>query len=162
MKKIIRNLLVAAGWAMAIVLITLNVLYLRNDPSRYAAPWEIAFNDLDLLLLLCTSVIAGMFLTDLDTVFWGYAGSLAFAFAALLIFSFLFSWFVLGSEEVFSQYDFGWEWVLWWGFGRIIRVMFPVPIMLCFFGGFVGCILGDYFKTDILPFFKDVLRSMPS
>lgn len=140
MRKKLRDTAVIIGWASTIMLLTVRVLYQFNPEHSIIGSY---LGLPDLLAILAVSVIAGIFLGDLDRVLLGYVVSIVSSILMALIFTSLFDWFFKGAERVFSDIPFGWEYVIFFAFSKIIRTMFPGAILLTFVGGFLGGILGD-------------------
>lgn len=137
-----KNISVIIGWAVAITLITVKTAY--KSPPMLLPPsgWGPSFSIVDYVLLLTTSVIVGMILAELETIFWAWIGSVFLSFLMSVIYSSLFNWFVLGWGEVFSDTPWGWEFVCYWTARRLFRITFPSVILL-FVGLFFGGILGE-------------------
>ena len=140
MRKKVRDILVVIGWASAIMLLTVRALHQWNPVSRTIGSY---LDAPDLLLLLAVSVVAGIFLADLNRILYGYIGSIALSISIALIYSSVFDWFVIGYGEIFSQTRFGWEYAVFYAFAKILRTMFPGVMLLTFLGGFAGGILSD-------------------
>ena len=139
MRKV-RGILVVIGWASAIMLLTVRAMYQFNPVHSTTGSF---LNALDLLVLLAVSVAVGIFLADLDRILFGYVGSMVLSILMAFIYSTLFDWFVTGAGEVFTEIPFGWEYVCFYAFARILKTMFPSAMVLTFLGGFVGGIIND-------------------
>lgn len=140
MRKKVRDILVVIGWASAIMLLTVRAAYQFNPRARIIGTF---LDAVDLLVLLAVSVVAGIFLADLNRVLFGYMGSTALSILMALIYTSLFDWFVRGTGEYLSETPFGWEYVVFYAFAKILRTMFPGAMLLTFLGGFVGGIISD-------------------
>lgn len=139
MRKV-RGVLVVIGWASAVMLLTVRAMYQFNPARSTTGSF---LNALDLVVLLAVSVVAGIFLADLNRILFGYVGSMVLSILMAFIYSTLFDWFVTGAGEVFTEIPFGWEYAFFYAFTRILRTMFPSAMLLAFLGGFVGGIIND-------------------
>lgn len=150
-------MLIVVGWSLAVVSITLNVLYVKTNPKvpNYLIQ-EYALNEVDLLLYFAVSILAGAFLADLDRIFLGYILSLFLFVFLTTVISFFFVWFNLGWGEYFLDIPFGWEWIVYYALLRIVRITFPFVLLLSLLGAILGGILADYFRTEISPYLKDI------
>lgn len=141
-----KDIAVIVGWVIVIMLIivkTHEFFYLENSEfSTYKIPYlhykGPTFTELDKLLLVISSFVVGMILTDVKSVVYGYFASVILSFFAGTIYVFLYIWFVLGLGAAFSLIPFGWEWVLLLAFMNVFRSLFPMGILLCLIGESIG------------------------
>jgi len=142
-KKIKRkNALVTLGFAIVIMLVTVQTAYEPPPMKNPPAGWGPSFSMLDYAIFLTASVIVGMVLDEMEDIIWSWVGSVLLSFVMSVIYSSLFNWFVLGWGETFSLDPWeGWQIVCYWSALALFRIMFPSVIILFIglcFGGFLG------------------------
>lgn len=153
LKKRKRAILVVGTWALTISLIFIKVhwfVYLENPRYRvqklalsYEGP---QFDSMDLFLLGMVSIIAGIALTDVVHIFYGYLVSLGLSFSVSIVYTALYIWYVLGWGELLSLIPAGWEWAILWAILNVLWVMFPAAVMICLFGAIAGGVLRSWMK----------------
>jgi len=139
----VRDILAMIGWATTITLMTIIAEYVKPLPIGSTAT---SFDTLDLAIFLAASLGFGMFLVDPEKILYGFIGATFLSTAMSVIYSGLYDLYVLGLGEYFFEAAPGWEWewVAWFAFLRIFRLMFPVAIILVFAGGMIGGIVSDW------------------
>lgn len=134
--------LAVVGWAVAITLMIIITEYMKTPrPGSY---WT-TFDALDLAIILATSLLFGIFLVDPVKILYGFIVATSLSIVISVIYSSLYDLYVLGLGEYFSESFPGWEWewVTWFAFLRIFRIMFPVAIILILIGGIIGGIVHE-------------------
>ncbi len=136
-----RDILVVIGWTAAIALTTMITEYAKPPrPSSYGT----TFDALDLAIVLATSLVFGMFLIDPVKILYGFIVATSLSIVISVICSALYDLYVLGLGELFSHaHPWEWEWVTWFAFLRIFRIMFPLAIIFAFIGGMAGGIVSE-------------------
>jgi hypothetical protein len=87
-----------------------------------------------------------MFLIDPAKIIYGFIGVTSLSITMSVIYSALYDLYVLEIGKHFSEVVPGWEWewVTWFAFLRVFRIMFPAAIILIFVGGMIGGIVSDF------------------
>jgi hypothetical protein len=152
-KKIIA-LIAVWGFLIALVMIKSHWLYyLANRQfSVYTIPWRVyegpKFNDLDLALLLITSFLIGIFVTDVKHVVYGYFSATFLSVSVTTIYIVLYNRLVLTLGERLTDIPFGWEWEVSIAFLNVFRFIFPIGIICCL----IGLIVGIFAKIWLRPY----------
>lgn len=150
-----KDILVIAGWSIAIALIMIKnhwFFYLENPKfSVYKIAYRFTegplFTELDYLLLVTASFLVGMILIDVKTIVYGYMVSMCLSSSMAVAYIFLYIWFVLGLGRVLSLTPFDWEWALFFALLNVFRFMFPMGMTFCLIGVTVGSFLRGWLKT---------------
>jgi hypothetical protein len=145
-KKRKKDIALILAWSVVIALIlikTYQFFYWENEQfSVYKVPYlhykGPVFSDLDRVLLLATSFLATLFLSDPKSVVYGFFVSTILSSLIAVIYLFLYIWFVLDLGVLLSTIPFGWEWVLFLAIINVFRFMFPIGIVFCLIGVTVG------------------------
>lgn len=135
MRSKVVNILAATGWSIALALLAFFGGHSTSAPTTFGA-WE-------LLLVVIISILAGIVIVDLKTIVYSYVGSMALSFLLAATFSFLFDWYVIGWQEAGSTIPYGWEYIYYNAMRRMLRMFFPIALLLCLLGVFLGGILGE-------------------
>jgi len=140
-----RDILVVMGWAATITLMTIIAEYAK-PPLAGSYAEGTTFDALDLAIILAMSLVFGIFLVDPVKILYGFIGAIFLSIVISVIYSSLYDLYVLGLGKNFSEIVPGWEWewVTWFAFFRIFRIMFPAAIVLIFVGGMIGGIVGEF------------------
>lgn len=142
----VRDIAVVMGWAATITLMTIIAEYAK-PPRAGSYAHGTTFDALDLAVILATSLAFGMFLIDLVKIFYGFIGAISLSIVMSVIYSALYDFYVLGLGKSFSEAGFPgwvWEWVTWFAFFRVFRIIFPAGILLVFIGGIIGGLVSDW------------------
>ncbi len=138
--KKVRDILLVIGWAATIALTTVITEYAK--PSRPGS-YGTTFDALGLAIVLATSLVFGMLLVDPVRILCGFIGTTSLSIVISVISSALYDLYALGLGEYFSGGAPAWEWVTWFAFLRIFRIMFPAAIILILIGGMIGGIVSE-------------------
>lgn len=140
----VRDILAVMGWAAVITLMTITAEYAK-PPRRGSYADGTTFDALDLAIVFATSLVFGIFLIDPAKILYGFIGAISLSIVISVIYSSLYDLYVLGLGEYFSEAVPGWEWewITWLASLRIIRIIFPVAMILIFIGGMIGGIVSD-------------------
>ena len=138
----VRDILVVVGWAVAIAIMTLIAEYVKIPRL---GSFGTSFDALDLAIVLATSLVFGVFLVDPVKIIYGFIGVIPLSIIISVLSSAFYDLYVLGIGELFSEVVPGWEWewVTWFAFLRVFRIMFPAAVILVFVGGMIGGIVSD-------------------
>lgn len=138
----LRDILVVMGWTATITLMTIIAEYAKTP--RLGSDGT-TFDALDLSIVLVTSLVFGMFLIDPAKIIYGFIGVTSLSIIISVIYSALYDLYVLELGKHFSEVVPGWEWewITWFAFLRVFRIMFPAAIILIFVGGMIGGIVSD-------------------
>jgi len=137
-----RDILVVMVWAATITLITMITEYAKTPRPGFT---ETYFSAIDMAIILAASLLFGIFLVDPVKILYRIIGTISLSLVMSVIFSSLYDLYVLRLGRHFSEVVPGWEWewVTWFAFFRIFRLMFPVATVIIFAGGMVGGIVSD-------------------
>lgn len=141
------DILVVVGWVVTVTLILSRAYWLFYEylsgkyPTAIYCPWEYpSLSWIDLLLLVASSFIAGIILSDVLQIIYGYMISMLLSSSITIISIVLYRWFIQGG--VFTLIPFGWELLLYYVFMNILWMMIPMGI-LC---SFLGVLFGGFLK----------------
>ena len=137
-----RSVAMVVGWALLISLLMIKnhqLFYMEND--RFAV-YRIAydkqsgpmFGDLDWVILLASSFLVGIFLSDAKKMVYIYFAVVALSFIIGTIYVYIYNWFVLDLGQMMASVPFGWEYALYIAFLSILRFMFPLGMFACLVG----------------------------
>jgi len=143
------DVLVVVGWVVTVTLIVsraywlfygyLNVKY----PTVIYCGWEApSLSGIDLLLLLASSFIAGIILSDISQIIYGYVISMLLSSSITIISIVLYRWFIQGG--VFTLVPYGWESLIYYVFMNIFWMMLPMGILWSFLGVLLGGLLKQW------------------
>jgi hypothetical protein len=148
-KKVI--ILIVAFWTAALSIIVIREYWLLYqtyphilmDPSYKVAyvnslsGWVPHLYPLDNLFIFLVSVIAGFAIADLEAALFGFVATALVSTSLGVAYSTFFIWYVL---------DFGilgfsfFTTILWAAFLNIFRMVFPMAILIAFFGSMFGSV----------------------
>ena len=154
MRKKWKNRIIVIVWAVLISLVTIRTVR-KPYPGPWDQPlfWVPSFDEWDYLFFVIGSVVAGLILVDIETIFFGWIKAVILSSLITVIYLSLHFWFVGEMYVVFSQ-DLvsGLEYAVYFSILRVFELMFPLSIVLtflcAFFGGFLGEMLGLSKKID--------------
>jgi len=146
-----KTIAVIVGWIIVISLIMIKSHQLYYAESEKFASYKISwleyegpkFDSLDLTLLLITSFLVGVTITNVKHLVCGYFATMFLSFLIGVVYVFLYDWFILTLGEALSDVPFGWEWGFHIAFLNIFRFMFPMGMFSCL----IGVIMGSYVRT---------------
>ena len=145
MRKKAIDILVIAGLAIVIVLLTVRTVY-KPCPYKPAPYWWMpSFSLADYVILFVAGMVAGIVLVKPETIFFGWIGSISLSFLISIVYTSLYSWFVLGWKEALSIYPFGFENLIFAAFCSVFRITLLGDILVflaLFLGGFTGYLTG--------------------
>ena len=145
MRKKALDLLVITGLALVIALLTVKTVYkpCPYEPAPYW--WSPSFSLTDYMILFVASVVAGIFLVELETIVLGWVGTIFLSFLVSILYTSLYSWFVLGLREALSTYPFGFEnfiFTLVFSVFRITLLGYILVLPALFLGAFTSYQMG--------------------
>jgi len=137
-----RNILIVIGWTTIVTLVTIVTEYVKQPPAGGTATY---FGLLDMVIILGVSSMFGIFLIDPKRILYCVVGTIFLSIVISVVYSSLYD-LSLGAGEPYSEVVPGWEWewVTWFAFLRVFRIMFPAGIILVFVGGMIGGIVSDW------------------
>ena len=103
-------------------------------------------NNLDYLVILVASVLAGYAIADIEETLFGFLVSGILSTLIGVAYSTLFILYVLGSSPVLSYSVF--TNVLWVAFLNIFRMVFPIALMIVFMGSIFGSLFRGVFQPS--------------
>jgi hypothetical protein len=142
------DVLVVIGWTAAVTVILSRACWLFYEylNVKFGATycgWECpSLNSIDLLLLLASSFIAGIILSDVSQIIYGYLISMLLSSSITVISIFLYRWFIQGDLLAFIPY--GWEYILYFVFNNVFWMMLPMGILCSFLGVLLGGLLKQW------------------
>lgn len=141
LKEGFRNIPVVIGWTTIITLIVLITEYVKQPTPGGTATY---FGLLEMVIILGASLVFGIFLIDPQKILYCVIGTICLSIVISVVYSSLYD-LSLGIGEQYSEAVPGWEWewVTWFAFLRVFRIMFPTGIILVFIGGMIGGIMND-------------------
>ena len=128
MRAWIKDLSVTVAWSLIMSSIMLQSLYER--PLLTA---------LDLTLLFLASFFAGLILVDAGIIVFGYMGSLVLSLLTMFVSLSLPA--LLGRVKYLELESLVYSEAL----SSIVRIVFPVVLVICLVGAFLGGIMGEHF-----------------
>ena len=145
MRKKAIDMLVITGLAVVIVLLTFRTVYkpCPYEPAPYW--WRPSFSLVDYMILFVASVVAGIFLVELETIVFGWVGTIFLSFLVSILYTSLYGWFVLGLREALSTYPFGFEnfiFALVFTVFRITLLGYILVLPALFIGAFTSYLIG--------------------
>lgn len=142
MKEKSRNILVLIGWTTIVTIMTIITEYVKQPPPGGTATY---FGLLDMVIILGASSVFGIFLIDPKKIVYFVIGTICLSIVISVVYSSLYD-LSIGIGEQYSEAIPGWEWewVTWFAFLRVFRIMFPTGIILVFMGGMIGGIMNDF------------------
>lgn len=146
-----RGVLIVAIWGLVLGLIVIKVYWVGYQEIEwlqyYRVPWggyeTPNPNILDLLLVLIAGIVVGILISNVKALFYGFIGSLLFAFMIGFTFVMFYMWAVLKVEHLFSWADFNWEWAVLIAIFNVGKIMFPQMIFLSLLGVVIGAFLRE-------------------
>lgn len=139
------DILVVVGLAIVMALLTVRTVY---KPCPYEPPpsfWAPSFGPMDYLVLFVAGMVAGIVLVELETILFGWIGSIILSFIISIVYASLYSWFALGWKEALSIYPWGFENLFFATIASVIRITLLGDILVflaLFLGGFTGYLTG--------------------
>ena len=139
-------------WVVVISAILINAylsIYFENIRfRRYKLIFSIyenpTLNPLDILSLLFASLIVGLVLSDLKTLFISYILSTIISLTLSILVCFCFIWYSLNLEGVLSAVPYGWEWGLYAVILNTFRLSFPLVYVVTLVGAMFGILIRNY------------------
>ena len=151
-----KSILVVLAWGIAMALITSKALWVTylESPLEFRLGLNISWGllnvaehtprlgPLDYVLFFAVSLVAGLFLADLETALYSYIMALVVLLSVAFVHAFLFIWFVLprGGSVVDPSFT---TTIIWSAFLTVMRLVFPLTILLTFFSSLFGAFLSD-------------------
>jgi hypothetical protein len=139
------DIAVIIAWSVAVALLiinTYNIFYtesfLAQRQIAYLSYTGPTFTEIDLLLLAVISFFAGIVLTDVKSIIYGFFTNILLSFTLASAYVFTYIWFVLEYERSLSQIAFGWEDAAFLAMVNVFRFIFPMGILFCFLGITIG------------------------
>lgn len=140
------DIAVIIAWSVAVALLIINTynnFYAESILLSYHKiaylPYEgPTFTGVDLLLLAAISFFAGIVLTDVKSIIYGFFTNIFLSFTLASAYVFTYIWFVLEYERSLSQIAFGWEDAAFLAMVNVFRFVFPMGILFCFLGITIG------------------------
>jgi len=146
-----REIAVTLTWSIAVALVIIKsywLLYVTHPVLvehgiawTRVNEWVPRLGTLDYLLIFLMSVIAGAILVDLKNIIYSFIATVVFSFVFAVTYSSLFIWYILKWGETLSLLG---GWLAWIGdviyvaMLSIFRMVFPLVILLCILGVFLG------------------------
>jgi uncharacterized membrane protein len=151
MRKKAIDILVIVGLVVVIVLLTVRTVY--KPPPYKPAPswWAPSFDSTDYAILIGASMVAGIVLIEPEPIIFGWIGSIFLSFSISIIYTSLYSWFVLGWGKLLSNSPYGFENLVFAALSSIFRITFLGYLLVflgLFLGGFAGYLTGIDKKID--------------
>jgi hypothetical protein len=96
---------------------------------------------LDLFLVAVAGIVAGIFLSEVKEMVFGYVVAILSAFMISVMYVSLYVWYVLDLGPMFNALAYGWEWVVFIAASIVFALMFPWIMCICLVGLAVGVFL---------------------
>lgn len=126
LREKLKDILIVAGWGVTTASIILQSLY-----KGMSLTW------LDYMLILVVAVLAGLILVDLEKIVYSLLPSILLTLFVLFFCLTLPA--TLGKVGRFAPLEAFYSGV----FVMIFRSVFPITIIICFLGAFVGGLIGE-------------------
>lgn len=144
-----RNTILVLIWAVILTLIIVRSHWTLYQYSERLRHYRIAFSiyeaphlgTLDIVILLPSTILIVMALSDIKPIFYGFIAAHVIAFCSGLIYISLFIWYVLDYQALYSLSPFGWEYVMLMGLYNLFYIMFPWMIGVSILGTIISFIL---------------------
>lgn len=144
-----KDMILILIWAIVITLVIIRVHWTLYQNSERLRRYRIAFSIyevphleiLDIAILLPSTILIVMALSDIKQIFYGFLAAHTIAFCSGLIYISLFIWYVLDYQALYSLSPFGWEYVMLMGFYNLFYIMLPWLIGASILGTIAGLIL---------------------
>jgi len=144
MNKKMKNRITVIAWTVLISLVTIRTVWKPYPiPGQRPLYWVPSFDEWDYLLFIVGSIVAGLMLVDLETVFFGWIKAVTLSSLITVIYLSFHFWFIEEMYKVFSQDPFGWEYSIYFAILRVFELMFPLNIVLIFICVFLGGFLSE-------------------
>jgi len=140
------DIAVIIGWSIAIALLIIRTYLIFYAESVRLSHYRIAylyyegptFTGLDHLLLIAISFFAGVILTDIKSIIYGFFTTIFLSSALATAYVFAYIWFELEYVRTLSHLPFGWEDAVFLAIVNVFRFMFPLGILFTFLGIIIG------------------------
>lgn len=141
-----KEILVVVAWSIAIALIFVRThQYQYSQIQRYTVEKQMRipfvwayqatiYTELDILLLVATSFMVGIFLEEVKTLVYCHFAALFLSFSIGVVYVFLYVLYRLEIGAILAQTSYGWEWVFWFALINILRFMIPFGILFTLLG----------------------------
>jgi len=144
-----KDISVVVAWIVTVTLILSRSYWLFYEylnvkfPGVIYCGWEApSLSEIDSLLLLVSSFIAGMMLSDISQIIYGYLISMLLSSSITIISIVLYRWFIQRGWFILVAY--GWESLLYYVFTNIFWMMIPMGILCSFLGVLLGGLLKQW------------------
>jgi len=145
MRKKAIDMVVILGLVVVIVLLTVRTVY-KSPPYKPAPAWWVpSFDLMDYVILIGASMVAGIVLIEPEPIIFGWIGSILLSFSISIVYTSLYSWFVLGWGKILSNFPSGFENLVFAALSSIFRITLLGYILVflgMFLGGFAGYLTG--------------------
>lgn len=135
---------------LVLILININALVCRENPIDFW--YRVHLNKfwlLDYAFILLVSLTSGALLRDLAKAALHSLVALISSIAITLLYvTFFFHYRIVIND--FNLY-------FYLAVYYVFKNVFPIPPLLCFAAAIIGAILGEWFKTSVMPLLKSVI-----
>jgi hypothetical protein len=140
------DIAVIIGWSIAIALLIIRTYQIFYAESIRLSFYKVAylsyegptFTIPDQLLIAAVSFIAGIILTDIKSVIYGFFTTIFLSSALATAYVFNYIWFNLEYVRMLSHLAFGWEEAVFLAMVNVFRFVFPYGVLFSFLGITIG------------------------
>jgi hypothetical protein len=125
--------------------------YLRDPYYRLAyAPtssiWIPKLYLIDYVIIFAASLVAGFAISDVETTLFGFLASAVLSTVVSVIYTAYYIWYVLDFGSVLGLQFL--TTIIWAAFLNVFRMIFPMAILITFFGGIFGSVIRGFIQPS--------------